>query len=385
MSQLKYNEDGDIDLTVGEPTAETTQDPSPQTTIEEPPVEPQQDPNPAQEPVQDPSSLTVDPPQPPVPPVQETVVQEQPTAEINDDVVLQFLSDRQGTPITTLDDLFTEPEPIVNPLDEDPQLKEIYEWRKRTGRPVTDWAKFQKDYNAMSDVDVAREILQLRYNLTPAELDLEMANYIPSETDLDEDKARKSLNLKKFAVDGRKELNNLRSEFDTTLPGVQASLTTEQQQKIDFYNTYQQEQANAQQAANSYNESVKNTIQGFQSIPLKLDNDLTIDYNLTTDNKTTLQEFMNMPHWFNEDGSYNFQSVVADSVFLQNKDKIIELAYQQGIAKGKEQEDVTSRNITLQQSRQTMDTAVTESNKIILEGAENFNSPRGTKIRFKTR
>lgn len=386
MSKVNFNEDGDIDLTqLGDDPIQ-----EPQQTIEdqeidlsegpqpEPEPQPAPDPEPEPTPEPDPSSLT---PEPQPAPIQEPVVQQ---PKIDDQSVARYLSEKLGKEVK-LDDLLKEPETTIDPFEEDPSLKEIYEWRKRTGRPVSDWIKFQKDYDNMSNLDVAREILQLRYpDLTQDELQLELSNYVASEDDLDEDRARKSLNLKKFATDGRKELNTLKSQFDTALPSTstQPSLSDVDKQKIEFYDTYQKQVEQQQQAVEAYSNGIKREISNFKSIPLKLSDDLSIEYNVTPENKSSLQDFMNMKHWYNPDGSYNHNAVVADSVFLQNKDKIIQMAFEQGVAKGKELEDIESRNINLNQPRQTMDSASTQTDEIIVEGAENFTQ-MGTKIRFK--
>lgn len=384
MSELKFNEDGDIDLTdVGQDPIqnpnEDIQDPEPvqEPTAEltEPVVEPE--PEPVQEP--DPSSLT---PQPqPEPPLEEPVVNQ---ITIDDTSVTAYLSEKLGKDVV-LEELLKEPETMVNPLDQDPALKEIYEWRQRTGRPVEDWVKFQKDYDSMSNLDVAREILQLRYpDLTEQELQLEMSNFIAAEDDLEQDVTRKSLNLKKFAIDGRKELNGLKSKFNDVLPNMQGSISDVDKQKIDFYDTYEQQKQQQEQVAQKYQQDISNEISQFKSIPLKLSDEMSIDYNVTPENKNSLAEFMAMKHWYNQDGSYNHNAVVADSVFLQNKDKIIQMAYEQGVAKGKETEDIESRNITLNQPRQTMDNLNAQTDDIIVEGAESF-AQTGTKIRFKKR
>lgn len=385
----KLNSEGEIDLT-GIDTPDIP------TESQEPVVEPQepvQNNDPVKEPVnepkkpveptgptQDQSSLTPEPT--PVP-------QEPVTADVIDEAkMLEYLSEKLDKPLASLDDLITKPaEPTVNPLEEDPQLKEIYEWRKKTGRPLTDWVKFQKDYDNMSNMDVAREILQYKYpDLTPEELSLELSNYTPNEDDLDEDRVKKNLALKKFAIDGRKELNTLKSKLDTALPNSGA-LSEEEKQKISLFDKYQEQitlqQQQAEKSAKEYNDNVAAQISTFKSIPLKLSEDLSIDYEVTDASRGSIQDFMQMKHWYNKDGSFKHDEIVKDSFFIQNRESIIKLAFEQGVAKGKEEIDVDSRNVNLGNPRQTMASSNTDVNEIIIEGDEGFHrGQRGTQTRF---
>jgi hypothetical protein len=44
-----------------------------------------------------------------------------------------------------------------------------------------------------------------------------------------------------------------------------------------------------------------------------------------------------MPHWRNEDGSWNHRAVVEDGIKIQNFDKMVQLAYEQGLNSGKDE------------------------------------------------
>ncbi len=404
MSLLdKLNDDGEIDITGVEEGAqpanelpdelEVPENNIEEGTAEEPTEQPQVEVGESTEtgagPVAEPeSSLT---PQTEKPVEEETTVpQEVPQGPItlDDQKVLDYLSEKLGKEVTNLEDLAKEPEPQTDPLEEDPQLKEIYEWRKRTGRPISDWISFQKDYDGMSNIDVAREILQYRYSeLTPEEIQLELSNFVPREDDLEEDIARKNLNLKKFATDGRKELNSLKSQFDTELPSAgTASLTEEQKQKIELFDKFKEEsakqEANQKQQADEYNRLIASNITSVESIPLKLSEDIDIDFKIPTESKSTLQEFMQMKHWYKEDGSFDHQEIVKDSFFIQNRDTILKLAFEQGVAKGIEEGDKESRNLNLDGSRPTMDSKIEGQDDIVIEGHGDFFGKGGLTTRF---
>lgn len=380
MSEFKLNDEGDIDLTGGEATVDET----PETEIQSEPTEdvievnePEQG-EPAPETpteVEDKSSLT--PQQDPVPSEPQPATE----LEINDDAVTKYLSEKLGKEVT-LESLLKGPEPVENPLDSDPQLKEIYEWRKRTGRPLTDWAKYQKDYTTMSDIDVVRENLQYQYpEFTDEDIQMELSKYLPNADDLDAEKNRKNFELKKLAIDSRRQLNTLKSEFDTPVQGQEPAISPEVKSKLEFVDNYQKQLEESKKAKELYDSGVVSSITATNSIPLKLSEDMSIDFNIPQESKKGLQEYMKMNHWFNEDGTYNTDKVVQDSFWMQNKEAIIKLAFEQGVSKGLADDDKETRNITLDGARQTIDKNQ-GADQIIVEGAENFTGPRGAKIRF---
>jgi glutamyl/glutaminyl-tRNA synthetase len=84
----------------------------------------------------------------------------------------------------------------------------------------------------MEDIDIAREYLQLEYpTFDKSDIDLEMKNFLPDDSDLENEADLKRLNLKKYATKGRAELESLRSELEK--PSMKA-LAPEIQEKINF-------------------------------------------------------------------------------------------------------------------------------------------------------
>lgn len=299
----------------------------------------------------------------------ETTEQTQQEVQIDDSMVQNYLSEKLGITVESLEDL-KKPE-VENPLDSDEQLKEIAEWRKRTGRPITDWFKFQEDYEAMSDVEVVRKNLQLKYpNLTPEELELEMSDLIADpDVDTDEEVARKNLRIKKMAPDARKELNSLKSEFDTPVTPV---LDEQTKEAVDFYQKYKEEKPKADARVEAYKSGLKSEASKLDTYPLQLSDDLSIDYKLTPEDKQALPTLAEkMPHWYNQDGTFNHSAIVKDTLKIKNFEQMVKLAYQQGEESGKEKADKEDRNINFDQARQThtQDTR----DEIQVEGADNMS------------
>jgi hypothetical protein len=290
-------------------------------------------------------------------------VSEEDIVELNEETALRYLSEQLGVELS-LEDLTREAQ---DPFENDPDLKALAEWREKTGRPISDWAKFQKDYSAMSDEALAREYLRYQYDdFTMDEIELEMQKYLPNEMD-DESEARlRALQLKKFARDGRKELDSLRMELESP---VRASLSQEQQQKIEAYDSFA-EQQQAQQEAAKRNEAIFDQgIQDFDTLKLNLDKGFNIDFKPSMEAKQSVKDFMKMPHWYNSDGSLNADAVVADSFFLQNKEAIIQEVYKQGLSKGIAEIEKKTNNIQLD-ARNTQDQVPQNDEGIVIEAAE---------------
>ena len=103
----------------------------------------------------------------------------------------------------------------------------------------------------------------------------------------------------------------------------------------------------------NYNKAIVNTSNTIEGVPLKLSDDLSIDYKLSQEDRNSLPNFINeMPHWINQDGSSNYQAIVQDSIKIKNFDNIVKLAYEQGLSAGKDQVIKEAKNITIDQSNQ---------------------------------
>lgn len=363
---IDLSKDPNIEVTepVNEPVNETqpepvepTQEPV-NTTV--PPVEPQ--------PSNEPSSLTPDNSQP----------EPEVTNEIDEESAFKFLSEKLGKEIKSFDDLKTSP--VENPLEKDPYLKELHEWRNKTGRPIEDWIKFQKDYGKLDDLEVAREFLQYEYpSFTPEEIEAEMKAFQPSEDDLDDEISAKIRNLKKYSTKGRGVLKELVSNLDLPdnskfTPEVQEDLNLAKQVKLNIAESKKQEQL--------YNSEISKVSQTVDSLDLNLDDNLTISFKVPDESKQTLPDLITtMPHWKNEDGSFNHQAIVQDAVIIKHYKEMVKLAFEQGKNSGKEELVNQTNNTTLGEPT-PMSGQPSSSKGIQIEGFDEFVGKSGMKLKF---
>lgn len=298
--------------------------------------------------------------------------------EIDDDKAFKYLSEKLGKEIKSIDDL-KQPQ-VENPLDNDPYLKELYAWRKKTGRPIEDWIKYQKDYSKLSDLDVAREFLQHEYpTFTPSEIDAELNSFIANDLDDDDDINTKSRQLKKYSTKGRDTLQKLVSNLDSV---AQTSLPPEVQQDLELAKQVKQDYAVNKQEAEKYNQSIVNVSKSIDSLKLSLSDDLHIDFKISDETKKTLPEMVTtMPHWKNQDGSWNHQSIVEDAIIIKHYKEMLKLAFEQGKNSGGEDIIKQVNNTTLGEPL-PMGGQHTAKKGVEIEGFDNFIGKSKMKLRF---
>lgn len=295
---------------------------------------------------------------------------------IEDSKLLEVLSERLGRTIGSLDELTKVEEKQLNP-----QIQAIDEWSKRTGRPVEDWVKFNKDYSTMSDVDKAREILALKYpTFSQKEIELELGQYIESADDLEEDVDVKTLNLKKLISTEGKLLDEVKLELGKPIEGFN-KIPEEIQEEVNFAKSARESYDKVVKEQQDYDKGIVTSVETLTGLEINLDEGLNINYNMTPEDKKDLPTFLaEMPHWRNEDGSWNHDSVVADALKIKNFDKIVKMAYQQGVASGNEKLLKDANNITL--DRPNMEGQPDGDNKgIVIEGLDKIIGT-GTKAKF---
>lgn len=297
-------------------------------------------------------------------------------SEISDDVILSKLSETLGRKIESYDDL--KPKEI----EVDPELKQLIEWKEKTGLSLTQFADYNKDFSKMGDMEVAREILSQRYpTFTKEQLDFELNSLVYDEDVDDEaDKMRKSIELTKLATEGRQMLESKKLELK---PVQFEGLTAEQQEAIEYANNAKTVQAQTVENQKAYESNLKLAAQNLDTITLELDEGVVIDHKVDDGIKKGLKDYiLNVPHWFNEDGTPNPANVASDGYKIQNFDKLLKLAYEQGKAVQKEADIKGKGNISLDpQSKPQGEGSEKKGN--IQSVVDNLTGSNPNKFRFR--
>lgn len=356
---------GDIEMpasTEGAPTQEVQDIELPQEPTQE--VEPVQD---IQQPSieSEPSSLKEDKqPEP-----------EKAQPEFNEELTFKYLSEKLGKDVKSIDDLKqTQGE---NPLDKDPYLKGLAEWREKTGRGIEDYLKYQKDYSKLDDLQVAREFLQHEYpTFTKEEIEAELKSFSPDDMDLDDEAATKARKLKKYAIEGRKVLDGLRADLEST-----PKFSPEVQQDLDLAKKVKQDYELNVKASKEYTEQITSVSSSIDTLKLQLSDDVAIDFKVPEDSKKVLPQMIStMPHWKQEDGSWNHEAIVKDAVIINHYKEMLALAFEQGLNSGKDDIIKQANNINLSQPSPMKGNVDTKG--IEIEGYDKFIGNSGMKLRF---
>ena len=124
-------------------------------------------------------------------------------------------------------------------------LQDLVKFMEDTGGSLEDYTRLNADYSTIDDNALLKEY----YKTTKPHLDMEEINFLIEDNfqvdeDIDEprDIKKKKLALKEEIVKARKHLTGLKDQYYKEVK-LGSKLTSEQKEAVDFYNTYNQEQA----------------------------------------------------------------------------------------------------------------------------------------------
>lgn len=300
-----------------------------------------------------------------------------PNTLLTDDVIFEKLSETLGREVKSYDDL--KPKEIQ--LDE--EVKQLLEWKEKTGLSLSKWTDFNKDFSKMGDLDVAREILANKYpDFTEEELEYTMRGYIYDELEDDEsDRIAKSIALKKFAKEGRETLEQNKINFLESQP--KSSLSVEEKELLDYAKTVKQKEASLKDKNAVYQNSLKEASLKLQAINLDLGEGLTIKHNVAQESTKDLVDYINtMPEWYKEDGSFNHENIARDTYKLKNFDKIVKSVFEQGRNFAIEGKIRENNNISLDPSAINQDNQTKEQGNI-KEVVTTLTGKNSSKFRFR--
>ena len=125
--------------------------------------------------------------------------------------------------------------------------------RDRTGGDINDYVKLNKDYSDMDNQTLLQEYYkQTKPHLNHDEISFMMDDQFSYEEDVDEEKIikRKKLALKEQVANAKKHLDGLKSKYYKDIKSG-SKLTQEQQEAINFYDSYTKESETVQKKEES--------------------------------------------------------------------------------------------------------------------------------------
>jgi uncharacterized protein (DUF2164 family) len=300
--------DGDLSQVFGPADIDLTKTPEPDTTSSEPAPA---DSTPAAEPTPD-SSLNNEPQ----------------SQDISDEeiesVVLDFLSERLGRSISSLEELTATSSEAQREIDE--RVKVIADFVEKTGRSPEDWFRYQTlNPSDMDDMSAVRLKMANEYpNLSSEEVSLLVNSQYKLDEDMySEDEVRLSkLRLKIDADKARNEIESVRSSYLMPKP-------KEQSQEASYESPFD----------DSWRSQLYREVDEFESIEFELGQDKAFKFGINDTYKNELkQKNGNLETFFDqyvsEKGDWNYEMLNAHRTVLDNIDEIVKNVYNQGLSDG---------------------------------------------------
>ena len=317
---------GDMGLSVSDQAPSELEQPVEQT--QETPVE--SAPETVQEPVQE-VQQTQEPEQ--VQQQTEAAV-EQPQSSLQEDddvseeemeaVMFEFLSERLGRQVTSLDELKETQNTSVQ-LDE--RVESLNRFIQDTGRSVEDWLAYQSlNPSEMDDLSVIRTQLRNQYGNQASDEDIQLL--IENKYSLDEDIYDESeirlaqLQLKVDADKARQEIEGLRSQYAT--PVKRQTEPTE-----EFQGIVNEEWLGTMSAEVDALDGIEFAVSKDSSFTFGLEDSYKSELKSKNEN---IEDFFSS--YVSEEGQWDFEKWNMHQAVLDNIETIVKAAYQQGLGEG---------------------------------------------------
>ena len=278
---------------------------------------------------------------------EETSVEEAPkndqTDDISDDeVVLQYLSEKLGRDINSFDDLNNNNQPVESNDFASDQLKVINDYIKTTGRSVQDYINTQTvDLSNVTDEAVLREYIRLD---NPKLTDAELNDYLIEtyRTDKEKHSAREmnagKVQLTKDAKAARDYFNQIKQEYAMPSESKQEVLSDDDRQ--------------------AWIGEMSNEVDDLDGISFPMnDKGEEYVYKLDDSARDEIKSYnSNLDTFFdkyvNEQGAWDFDKLNTDMYILNNIDKIIRGVANQYRSKGTENVINEIKNPSFAQDKQ---------------------------------
>jgi len=130
-------------------------------------------------------------------------------------------------------------------------IDKLISFMEETGGSVEDYVNINKDYSAMEDMEILREhYRKSKPHLDESEINFLIEDSFSFDEDVDEERdiKRKKLLLKESIAEAKSNLTSLKSKYYDDLK-LSSKLTPEQKEAVEFYNSYKEEQSEAQKTA----------------------------------------------------------------------------------------------------------------------------------------
>ena len=187
-------------------------------------------------------------------PVEETkeVVEKTSTeTPVIEEITEEKVEEKVEEVVEKVEEAITEYQETGEPLPEN--IQKLVNFMEETGGDINDYVKLNKDYSDMDNQTLLQEYYkQTKPHLNHDEISFMMDDQFSYEEDVDEEKIikRKKLALKEQVANAKKHLDGLKSKYYKDIKSG-SKLTQEQQEAINFYDSYTKESETVQKKEES--------------------------------------------------------------------------------------------------------------------------------------
>ena len=295
-------------------------------------------------------------------PVEETkveeVVEETQPEEVSETPVLQEITEEQAVVeevAEQVQEAIVKAEVTGEPLPEN--IEKLISFMDETGGDLNDYVKLNQDYSEMDNQDLLQEYYkQTKPHLNNEEINFLMEDNFSYDEDVDDEREirRKKLALKEQVASAKSHLDGQKSKYYEDIK-MGSKLTSEQQEAINFFNRYNEEEAERQETLerntstflNKTNNVFNDKFEGFEYTV----GDKKFRYSVKDANKVKetqsdinnfVKKFLNKNNVMEDAGGYHKSLFTA-----MNADAIINHFYEQGKADAMRDSVANAKNVNM--------------------------------------
>jgi hypothetical protein len=295
-------------------------------------------------------------------PVEETkveeVVEETQPEEVSETPVLQEITEEQ----TAVEEIAEQAEEAIvkaevtgEPLPEN--IQKLVSFMDETGGDLNDYVKLNQDYSEMDNQDILYEhYRQTKPHLNAEEINFLLEDQFSFDEDVDDDREirRKKLALKEQVASAKSHLDGQKSKYYEEIK-MGSKLTSEQQEAINFFNRYNEEEAERQETLekntstflNKTNNVFNDKFEGFEyTVGDKKFRYSVKDANKVKETQSDINNFVKK--FLNKNNVMEDASGYHKSLFTaMNADSIINHFYEQGKADAMKDSVANAKNVNM--------------------------------------
>ena len=299
---------------------------------------------------------------------EESQTETQESEESNQLTLEEIIEDEEGDEVkeeekpieeeTTKEEVVEEPVETTPEIELPENIQKVIDFMNETGGTLEDYVKINQDYSNIEDSSLLYEYYnQTKSHLSKDEIDFLIDDNFSFDEEIDEPKdiKRKKLAYKEEIAKAKSHLEGLKGKYYEEVK-LGSKLSPDQQEAIQFYNTYNTEQSEMQktqekQTAHFNNETNKVFSENFKGFEFKVGENKKYRFNIK--DKQSVQDkqanilnvfdkYINDNNMLQDANGYHKALFVAD-----NADEVANHFYEQGRADAIKQLNAESKNINM--------------------------------------